>query len=106
MKLRVADRVAGQFFNTLDALMQGVAMETQEALFTLELQDGIIRRMTAQTAMQTADTGDIDAPPDHQRDRGVEMKLRVADRVAGQFFNTLDALMQGPLSCRTASFAA
>ena len=29
MKLRVADRVAGQFFNTLDALMQGVAMETQ-----------------------------------------------------------------------------
>jgi hypothetical protein len=31
MKLRVADRVAGQFFNTLDALMQGVAMETQPA---------------------------------------------------------------------------
>ena len=29
MKLGVADRVAGQFFNTLDALMQGVAMETQ-----------------------------------------------------------------------------
>ena len=29
MKLRVADRVAGQFFNALDALMQRVAMETQ-----------------------------------------------------------------------------
>ena len=36
-------------------------LRRQEALFTLELQDGIIRRMTAQTAMQTADTGDIDA---------------------------------------------
>ena len=29
MKLRVADRVAGQFFNALDALMQRVAVETQ-----------------------------------------------------------------------------
>ncbi len=29
MKLRVADRVAGQFFNALYALMQRVAMETQ-----------------------------------------------------------------------------
>lgn len=36
-------------------------LRRQEALFTLELQDGIIRRMTAQTAMRTADTGDIDA---------------------------------------------
>lgn len=29
MKLGVADRVAGQFFNTLDALMQCVAMQAQ-----------------------------------------------------------------------------
>ena len=36
-------------------------LRRQEALFTLELQDGIIRGMTAQTAMRTADTGDIDA---------------------------------------------
>ena len=36
-------------------------LRRQEALFTLELQAGLIQRMTAQTAMQTADTGDIDA---------------------------------------------
>ena len=29
-------------------------LRRQEALFTLELQDGLIQRMTAQTAMQTA----------------------------------------------------
>lgn len=36
-------------------------LRRQEALFTLELQDGLIQRMTAQTAMQTAVAGDIDA---------------------------------------------
>jgi hypothetical protein len=37
-------------------------LRRQEALFTLELQDGIIRRMTAQTAMQTADTINARSP--------------------------------------------
>ncbi len=36
-------------------------LRRQEALFTLDLQDGMIHRITAQTAMQTADAGDIDA---------------------------------------------
>lgn len=36
-------------------------LRRQEALFTLDLQDGMIHRITAQAAMQTADAGDIDA---------------------------------------------
>lgn len=36
-------------------------LRRQEALFTLDLQDGIIHRITAQAAMQTADAGAIDA---------------------------------------------
>ena len=36
-------------------------LRRQEALFTLDLQDGMIHRITAQAAMQTADAGAIDA---------------------------------------------
>lgn len=36
-------------------------LRRREALFTLDLQDGMIHRITARAAMQTADAGDIDA---------------------------------------------
>ncbi|HBQ6958410.1 TPA: cytosine deaminase, partial [Klebsiella pneumoniae] len=36
-------------------------LRRQEALFTLDLHDGMIHSITAQAAMQTADAGDIDA---------------------------------------------
>ncbi len=37
-------------------------LRRQEALFTLDLQDGMIHRITAQAAMQTADAGGYRRP--------------------------------------------